>query len=95
MFKYNRNTLYRVEQLLKDQEFTIRYERGSFKSGYCLVENKKIVVINKYFDQRARINSLLDIIPQIEINPILFSNKSKRYFIKLASNLEEQTLNRA
>ena len=93
MFKYNRNTLQRIEQLLVDQKFTIRYEKGSFKSGFCLVESKKIVVINKYFDLHSRINCLLEIVSQIEINPMLFSNSSKRYFKKFAGNFESQTSN--
>ena len=92
MFKYNQNTLQRIEQLLVDQEFTIRYEKGSFKSGFCLVESKKIVVINKYFDLHTRINCLLDIVSQIEINPMLFSNSSKRYIKKFTGNLESKTL---
>jgi hypothetical protein len=95
MFKYNRNTLQRIEQLLVEQEFIIRYERGSFKSGYCLVENKKIVVINKYFDLESRINCLLEIISQIEIDPLLFSISSNKYFKKLEGNLDTQVKNRA
>ena len=88
MLKYNRNTLQRIERLLEDQEFIIRYEKGNFKSGYCLVENKKVIVINKYFDVQARITCFLDIVSQIDIRPGLFSESSKRYFNKLASTLE-------
>ena len=84
MLKYNKNTLYRIEQLFKEQKFTVIYERGNFNSGYCLVEDKKVVVINKYFSLKARINTLLEILPQVDVNQKLFTDASKRYIDKFA-----------
>lgn len=63
--KYNKPTLAKLEQLFKDLDYTIRYEKGQFKSGYCLIHQKKIVVINKFFDTKGRIESLLDILNDI------------------------------
>jgi len=63
--KYNKPTLAKLEKLFKDIEYTIRYEKGQFKSGYCLIHQKKIVVINKFFDSKGRIESLLDILNEI------------------------------
>ena len=37
-----------METFFKEQEYTIRYEKGNFQSGYCIVENRKIAVINKF-----------------------------------------------
>lgn len=63
--KYNKATLLKIEQLFKDLEYTIRYEKGQFQSGYCLIHQKKIAVINKFFDTKGRIESLLDILNEI------------------------------
>ncbi len=63
--KYNKPTLTKIEQLFKDLEYTIRYEKGQFKSGYCIIYQKKIVVVNKFFDTKGRIESLLDILNEI------------------------------
>lgn len=65
MIKYTKHTLKKLEQLLSELEYTIRYERGSFQSGYCLVENRKVAVINKFYDTEGRINCLLDIFVSI------------------------------
>lgn len=63
--KYNKATLSKIEQLFKDLDYKIRYEKGQFKSGYCVIHQKKIAVINKFFDTKGRIESLLDILNEI------------------------------
>ena len=68
MFKYNRTTLTKLETILKQQDYTVRYERGNFKSGYCIVENKNVAVINKFFDVEARINILIEILGTFEVD---------------------------
>jgi hypothetical protein len=45
----------------------VRYERGTFQSGWCLLEAKKIVVLNKFLNTEGRINTLLELIPQLNI----------------------------
>jgi hypothetical protein len=47
-FKYTPNTLKKLEQLFEEMSYIIRYEKGNFNSGYCLLEEKKIVVINRF-----------------------------------------------
>ena len=87
MFKYTRHSLKKIEQILEENGYTIRYERGNFQSGYCIVENKKIAVINKFFDVEARINSLLEIMGTIEIDVNLLSEKSKDFYKKINKTL--------
>ena len=91
-FKYTRHFLKKVESLFEDIEYTIRYEKGNFQSGYCIVENKNIAVINKFFDTEARINTLLDILSNVEIDPKKLDDKNaKLYQDLIKSNLLTQT----
>lgn len=76
MFRYTPATLQKIEHLYRESDYMVRYEKGTFKSGYCILEDKKVLVINKYFDTESRINSLLDILSQIEIDPTKLSEKS-------------------
>ncbi|MBW0162758.1 MAG: hypothetical protein KXJ51_15300, partial [Sediminibacterium sp.] len=46
----------------------VRYERGTFQSGWCLLEAKRIVVLNKFLNIEGRINTLMEIIPQLQID---------------------------
>lgn len=57
----------KLESILKESEYTVRYERGTFQSGWCLLENRRIVVLNKFLDTEGRFNTLIDLIPQIDI----------------------------
>lgn len=58
----------KLENILTESNYGIRYERGTFQSGWCLLEQKKIVVLNKFLNVEGRINTLLELIPQIKID---------------------------
>ncbi len=83
MFKYTRHTLKKIETLLERSSYVIRYERGSFQSGYCIVENRNIIVINRFFDVEARINVLLDILHVLEIDSSEFDEKELEFYQKV------------
>lgn len=65
--KSNQAYLDKLQQIISESGYITRYERGTFQSGWCLLEQKKIVVLNKFLDTDGRINTLIDLIPQIEI----------------------------
>ncbi len=78
--KYTRNNLKKLETLFKELDYTVRYEKGNFQSGYCIVENKKIAVINKFFDVEARMNVLFEIIAGLEVNAELLTDASQKVY---------------
>ena len=65
--KYTKHTLKKLETLFQEMEYTVRYEKGNFQSGYAMVEARKIAVINKFYDTEARINCLLDILQNLDV----------------------------
>jgi hypothetical protein len=79
-FKYTNHFLKKLEGLFATLEYTIRYEKGNFQSGYCIVENKKIAVINKFFDTEARINTLLDILSTVEVDVQTLDEKEAKLY---------------
>lgn len=88
MVKYTKSNLKKLEQLFKEQEYVVRYEKGNFNSGYCIVQARKIVVINKFFDTEARINCLIDILSMIEVADEAMSSTSKSLYKFILKNLE-------
>ena len=66
--KFNQSTLDKLEDVLEQSGYVVRYERGTFQSGYCILEQKKVVVLNKFLLQESRINTLLELIPQVNIS---------------------------
>lgn len=67
-FKYNLPNLQRLEAIYKANDYIVRYEKGHFNSGFCVLKDKKVVVVNKFFDTEARINCLLEIIDVVQID---------------------------
>jgi hypothetical protein len=55
-------TLKKIESLFEELGFSVRYGQGNFQSGYCWVNQNKVVVINKFFDTEARISILVEIL---------------------------------
>ncbi len=66
--KFNQLSLNKIEKILEESEYVVRYERGTFQSGYCVLEERKIVVLNKFLQTEGRISILMDLIPQLKIN---------------------------
>ena len=40
--KLTQTTLDKLEDILGESEFVVRYERGNFQSGWCLLEAKEL-----------------------------------------------------
>lgn len=78
--KFNQNTLSKLEKILEEADYIVRYERGSFQSGYCILEDKKVVVLNKFLNPEGRINTLLDLIPSLVINADLLTHESQKLY---------------
>jgi hypothetical protein len=88
--KYNQTTLDKLEAIPEEAGYLLRYERGTFQSGYCILEQKKVVVLNKFLQTEGRINTLLDLIPQLEINADLLTHESQKLYATVIARLEAE-----
>ena len=68
MAKFTPAYLKKLEELLKEQNYDVRYEKGNFRSNYCLLEAKRVVVINKFSTLESRIQALIEIITTLNAN---------------------------
>ena len=78
--KYTQTTLDKIEKVIEEAGYIVRYERGSFQSGFCILEERKVVVLNKFLQLEGRINTLIDLIPQLRINVDALSPETKKVF---------------
>jgi hypothetical protein len=76
--KYTQATLDKIEKVLGDAGYIVRYERGNFQSGFCILEERKVVVLNKFLPLEGRINTLIDLVPQLKIHPEQLSPESRK-----------------
>jgi hypothetical protein len=79
-----------LETIVEEAGYILRYERGTFQSGYCILEDRKVVVLNKFLQLEGRINTMVDLIPQLAINSELLSEESKKIYASIISKLETE-----
>lgn len=86
--KYTQTTLDKLEAIPEEAGYVLRYERGTFQSGYCILEAKKVVVLNKFLQTEGRINTLIDLIPQLDIDKELLTQESVKIYTEILSKVE-------
>ena len=84
MIKYTTQFLTKLEELIAESDYVMRYEKGSFKSGYCLLKDQKIMIINKFFTTEGKINTLLEILRTVELDTSKFTEKSLKLYQELS-----------
>ncbi|MCX6315117.1 MAG: hypothetical protein NTX08_10330 [Sphingobacteriales bacterium] len=83
--KYTQHVLDKIEKIVEESGYIIRYERGSFQSGYCILQERKVVVLNKFFQTEGRINVLIDLMPQLHINFDALTHESQKMYEEVMS----------
>ncbi len=89
--KFTQHTLDKIEKIATESGYVIRYERGSFQSGYCILQERKVVVLNKFLQTEGRINTMIDLLPQLEIKFDALTHESQKLFTEIL-NMQEAVL---
>ena len=83
MVKYTVQFLTKLEDMIAESDYTLRYEKGNFKSGFCVLKDQKIMIINKFFTTEGKINALLEILKSVKLDPARFTEKSLKLYEEL------------
>ena len=84
--KYSKHFLNKLEDVFSESDYILRYEKGNFKSGYCIINDTKVVVVNKFYSLEGKVNCLYEILKSIELNSEGLSPKN----LKLYQELREE-----
>jgi hypothetical protein len=68
----------KLEDIYRSLDFVVRYEKGSFQSGYCILENQNVLVINKFFPLESKVNTLIDVLKQLNPDPEKVEEKHRK-----------------
>jgi len=79
MLSFTQHSLRKLEDLLKANNYKIRYEKGNFKSGVCVLLQDKVLVINKFSDLEVKINSLIETIKELDFSNSILDDKQKKF----------------
>ncbi|GAB3008459.1 hypothetical protein GCM10027051_05970 [Niabella terrae] len=90
MIKFTQSTLDKLQSIPEQNGYILRYERGNFQSGYCILDSKKVVVLNKFLQIEGRINALVEIIPQLVIDKTLLDNTAGKLYTEIIQELSQE-----
>lgn len=87
--RYTKQFLNKLEDIFAESDYVLRYEKGNFKSGYCLLNETKIAIINKYYTTEGKVNCLIDILKSLEIDKSSLSEKNSSLLMELSQTTLE------
>jgi hypothetical protein len=85
-----------LEQLLEQNGYQIRKERGGFVGSDCLVEGDKLVIVNKNKPIESQLKTLATVLAQIPleglfVKPVIRKELQKLWGqLQLKSNIQEK-----
>lgn len=82
--KYTKHLLNKLEDLFSETDYILRYEKGSFQSGYCILNEARVAVVNKFFTVDGKINCLIDILKSIQLDERKLSEKNRKLYLEVA-----------
>ena len=75
--------LAKLEDVFAESDYVLRYEKGNFHAGYCVLKDTKIAIVNKYFTIDGKINCLIEILKSIELDTSKLSDKNRTLYQEL------------
>ncbi len=81
--KYTKQFQKKLENIFPDIGYTLRYEKGNFKSGFCVLRNEKVVIINKYYTTEGKINTIINILNSLNYSLINIKEENLQILNKI------------
>ena len=81
--KYTTHFLNKLEDIFSESDYILRYEKGNFHSGFCLLKDTKIAIVNKYFPLEGKINCLIEILRSIEPDVARLTEKNRTLYLEI------------
>ncbi len=73
-----------LKELAAQMGARVRFERGDFKGGYCLVKEDKIIVINKLATLQRKIKTLSAALKELGVEDIYLPPKIREVIDEMA-----------
>jgi hypothetical protein len=75
MLTITTHTLEKLETLLRSAGYKVRYEKGNFKTGACMLLDSKVIVVNKFSNLESKIHAITELIRELELDHNLLDDK--------------------
>ncbi len=85
MIKLTQATLDKLEELLILGGYKIRTEKGNFKSGSCIVEHSKLIVLNKFSPVETKVGYLIEALQYLQLDVTMMDEKYLKFLDEVRS----------
>ena len=80
---FTQHTLDKLEALLKSLGFKLRYEKGNFKTGACVLEKDRIIIVNKFSNLESKIVAFAELLRASDTDESLLDDKQTAFLYLL------------
>jgi len=80
---FTQHHLGKLEDLFLALDYRIRYEKGSFRTAACMLQNTRVIVVNKFSNLEIRIQSLIQLLRDMDVDISVLDEKKKEFYYKV------------
>jgi hypothetical protein len=84
-----KQTLLELEEVIQRLGYRLRYEKGNFRGGHCIIKEDKLFVINSRFDIEKRISTIARNLNQFDLEEIFIKPHIRELIYKEASSKDK------
>ncbi|GMR25033.1 MAG: hypothetical protein BMS9Abin39_0308 [Ignavibacteria bacterium] len=77
-------TLQELKALVGQLGATLRFEKGNFKGGYCILHDSKVIVINKMANLQRKVMILSAALKELGVDKMYLSPKIREIIDEMA-----------
>jgi len=77
-------TLQDLKALAGQLGATVRFEKGDFKGGYCIIHDNKVIVINKMTNLQKKVMILSAALKELGVDKIYLTPKMRELIDEMA-----------
>ncbi|PRD55921.1 hypothetical protein [Sphingobacterium gobiense] len=90
MLAFTQHNLGKLEDLFAALGYRVRYEKGSFRTAACVLQNTRVIVVNRFSNLEIRIQSLIQLLRDMDVDISLLDEKKATLYKVIKK--EEATL---
>lgn len=77
---FSQYNLDKIEALFNELGYKLRFEKGNFKTGACVIQNSRMVVVNKFSNLEIKILSLVQLLKDFEFEKDQLNDKQLMFY---------------
>lgn len=67
MISITQYNLDKIESFLEEIGYKVRYEKGNFRTGACVIQHTKVIMVNKFSNLEVKINALVQLLREFQL----------------------------